>query len=288
MIKYRKKIITFAVSASVCLGIVFWVLAGASALLGGQSEDPKPVHKLTVVIDAGHGGRDPGAVGPGGVFEKDIALGISLRLKEKIEQAGLAVVLTRDKDIFVPLAERAQIANRVNADAFISVHANASRRGAWGFETYFLSISATDEEARKMALIENGAATFENNGGSDLPPDVNSDLGAILFDMAQAEYIRESEKLAVTIQGRLDEILDTHNRGVKQAPFMVLTNAAMPAVLVEIGFVSSKKEVKLLAEPEMQDKIAEALNASVSKFANERAQRMGLNENSQASGAGGI
>jgi len=278
------------VSATVvmCLAVMILLLADISVLRGGQEDSPKSARRLSVVIDPGHGGRDPGAMGPGGILEKDLALEIGRKLKEKIEQAGLTVVLTRDSDVFVPLSERAQIANRAKADVFVSIHANASRRSALGFETYFLSVAASDDEARKTALLENGAVSFENNEGGDLPPDVNSDLGAILFDMAQSEYIRESEKLALTIQERLDEMLETHNRGVKQAPFLVLMNAAMPAVLVEIGFVSSKKEVKLLAEPEMQDKITDALNSSVCKFASERAQRMGLTEDSQSNGEGGI
>jgi len=257
----------------------FCLLLGAVEGPSTDVKSEKPRGEVrTVVLDPGHGGRDPGAVGPGGVFEKDVVLEVCRRIKEKLEKRGFRVVLTRDKDVFVKLRERAQIANCAKADIFISVHANASRRGGWGFETYFLSATASDDEARKVALLENHAAMLEDVQNGGLSPEINSDIEAILLDMAQAEYVRESEKLAVIIQDHLDDILKSPNRGVKQAPFMVLMGAAMPAVLVEIGFVSSRKEVKLLKSPEMQNRIAESLSGSVCKFAAQRAIRLGLGE----------
>jgi len=227
----------------------------------------------TVVIDPGHGGRDPGAVGPGGVYEKDLVLQVSLKARDMLEKKGLRVILTREKDEFLGLRERARIANEAGGDIFISIHANASDDGGWGFETYFLSATASDDKARKTAHKENKAARFEI-GGSDLPPEINSDLEAILFDMAQSEYLRESERLAMTLQDRLDSLLESPNRGVKQAPFLVLMGATMPAVLVEIGFVSNERELKRLTDSGMQSRIAEALAESVSQFVERRTARL--------------
>lgn len=237
-----------------------------------SAQSPDPID--TIVIDPGHGGRDPGAVGPGGVYEKDVVLQVSLKAREKLAEKGYKVVLTREKDEFLGLQERAAIANEAGGDIFISVHANASPHGGWGFETYFLSATASDDEARKTAHKENKAVKFEL-GGHDLPPEINSDLEAILFDMAQSEYLRESEKLALILQDRLDSLLESPNRGIKQAPFLVLMGATMPAVLVEIGFVSNEKELKRLTDSEMQNRIAGALTESIHKFVERRTARLG-------------
>ncbi len=251
---------------------------------GASLQPPEPID--TVVIDPGHGGRDPGAVGPGDVYEKDVVLQVSLKAKQKLEEKGLKVILTREKDEFLGLQERAKVANEAGGDIFISIHANASPHGGWGFETYFLSATASDDEARKTAHKENRAVKFEVGAG-DLPPEINSDLEAILFDMAQSEYLRESEKLALTIQDRLDSLLDSPNRGVKQAPFLVLMGATMPAVLVEIGFVSNEKELKRLTDSKMQHSIAGALTDSIQKFVQRRTAQMGRGQPEKIVQSGG-
>lgn len=228
-----------------------------------------------VVLDPGHGGKDPGAIGPGGVLEKDVVLEVAKKAKARIEAGTkIQVKLTRDEDVFVPLRKRAQFANVIGADIFISVHANAAKRSAWGFETYFLSEKASDDEARSLALMENKALDLQDDIQSELPPGVGSDIEAILFDMVQMEYIKESEALAGIIQEQLSLILESPDRGVKQAPFAVLMGAAMPAVLVELGFVSSKREVKLLTNGEVQEQIAEAIAKSVFHFAQRREKKL--------------
>ena len=278
-------------SVAISLAILIYACLGTPVISGEEEVEIRSQagrgEVRVVVVDPGHGGRDPGAVGPRGVLEKNLVLAVSLKLKEKLDRKGFEVILTRDKDVFIPLSERAEIANKAKADVFLSVHANGSRRGGWGFETYFLSATASDDEARRTALFENGLITFDKIDEGELPAEVNSDLEAILLDMAQTEYIRESESLAVIIQDQLDTILNTPNRGVKQAPFYVLMGAAMPAALVEIGFVSSRKEAKLLVEPEMQDRIAKTLAKSVNKFAEQRALRMGLTKESASANPGG-
>lgn len=252
----------------------------------GQEKRPSPV-KL-VVLDPGHGGYDSGAVGPKGVLEKDLVLEVSKRLKVTIEKRlPIKVILTREEDVFIPLKERSDIANRLGADVFISIHANAARRGGWGFETYFLSATASDDESRALALMENYPQEPPPGLNQELPPDVSDEVGAILFDMAQTEYIKESEALAMIIQDRLATALESPNRGVKQAPFNVLMGAATPAVLVEIGFVSSRKEVKYLTDPAMQEKIADALALSIGEFAKRRAMRIGGNSHHAPGSPGG-
>jgi len=273
-------------------GKIIWVAAFLSGIAltahGGEVNSPKideagedqgarkqatPI-KL-VVLDPGHGGADSGAIGPRGVLEKDVVLEVSKRLKATIEKRlPIKVILTRDEDVFIPLKERSDIANRLGADVFISIHANAARRGGWGFETYFLSVTASDDESRALALMENYPMETPPGLNQELPPEVSDEVGAILYDMAQMEFIKESEALAMIIQDRLATSLDSPNRGVKQAPFNVLMGAATPAVLVEIGFVSSRKEVKYLTDPAMQAKIADALTSSVGEFAKRRAMRL--------------
>lgn len=233
-----------------------------------------PVVKL-VVLDPGHGGKDPGAIGPGGVLEKDVVLEVAKKAKALIEsRSKIQVKLTREEDVFVPLRQRAKFANSIGANVFISIHANAAKRSAWGFETYFLSEKASDDEARSLALMENNALKLENELENELPPGIGSDIEAILFDMVQMEHIKESEALAVIIQEQLSLILDSPDRGVKQAPFAVLMGAAMPAVLVELGFVSSRREVKLLTDAEVQGRIATAIADSVFHFAKRREKKL--------------
>jgi N-acetylmuramoyl-L-alanine amidase len=224
----------------------------------------------TVVIDPGHGGENVGAQGPGGTLEKDVALSIGRRLRAELVNArGLQVFLTRETDREVELDERTAIANNYKADLFVSIHANASRaRGAKGSEVYFLSYQASDDESRRIAQLEGMAEPL----GGAAP---GSDLALILWDMAQAEHLEESSALASRIQEELAVVTGSEGRGVKQAPFRVLVGAAMPAVLVEVAFISNPEEEQLLASDAYQAKIAASLARGIERFRRERSTRLG-------------
>ncbi|MGB9893487.1 MAG: N-acetylmuramoyl-L-alanine amidase family protein [Candidatus Saccharicenans sp.] len=218
----------------------------------------------TIVIDPGHGGNESGAKGTYGTLEKEITLAVSKKLKEAIER-GLKyrVVMTREADISVPLEKRAALANNNKADLFISIHANGSRRvNARGSETFFLSLNATDEEARRLAYFENNSQDLETR----VPEKDFDDLKLILWDMAQSAYLKQSSQLAEFVQQELNELLNTLNRGVKQAPFKVLTGAACPAILVEVAFITNPEEEKLLQSEDFQIKVAEAIYRGLNKF----------------------
>jgi N-acetylmuramoyl-L-alanine amidase len=209
-----------------------------------------------VVIDPGHGGRDYGA--PGylrGVHEKKVALQIARKLAKKIrEELKLEVILTRNGDRFLTLEERTAFANTKNADLFISIHTNASRdRRAYGIETYFLNL-ATDEEAIRVAAMENATSTKNI-----------SDLQKILFDLMQNAKINESSRLAGFVQSAMighlknKRYVRVKSKGVKQAPFYVLLGAQMPSILIETAFISNARECKRLVDPKFQERIAEGI-----------------------------
>ncbi len=226
------------------------------------SSTPRGVR--TIVIDPGHGGLEVGARGKFGTLEKDISLAISLKLKALIERNLVHhVELTRDKDIDVSLENRAAIANNHRSEVFISVHANSSfRRNANGSETFFLSLNATDEEARRLAYLENNATEIEK----PLAEQNKDEIMMILWDMAQSAYLKQSQRLAEIIQDELNSLLGTANRGIKQAPFKVLTGVACPAVLVEVAFISNPDEEKKLATDEFQQKIAAAIYSGLVRY----------------------
>ncbi len=226
-----------------------------------------------VVIDPGHGGDDEGAHGPGGLFEKNLTLKLALMLRSELARdRTLRVVLTRESDTQVELGKRAELANHLQADLFISIHANAAKTvGAAGFETFFVSLKATDDEARKLAALENVTL-----GVKAAPDPRANDLELILGDMAQAEHLADSEAFAAVIQERLSQVMQTENRGVKQAPFSVLMQAAMPAVLVEVGFLSNQNEARSITRPETQRKIVQALAQSVFSFRDRQARQLGV------------
>jgi len=211
----------------------------------------------TIVIDPGHGGMEPGAIGRFGTLEKNIALDISAKLKAIVERNFPSrVVLTRDKDIDVSLENRAALANNYKADLFISIHVNSSyRKDAHGSETYFLSLKATDEEARRLAYMENNPAEFEEG----IIGENEDEIKMILWDMAQSAHLKQSSLLAESIQKELNLLLRTSNRGIKQAPFKVLAGVACPAVLVEVAFISNPKEERRLAKEGFQINVAKAV-----------------------------
>jgi N-acetylmuramoyl-L-alanine amidase len=215
-----------------------------------------------IVVDPGHGGKDPGAIGPNGVREKDVNLAIARKLASKLrETLACDVVLTRDSDIYLPLEERTAIANKVGADLFISIHANAStNRQAYGVETYYLNFSKNDRAAA-VAARENGTSL----------KDVG-DLELILFDLMANSKINESSRLAAEIQKALVEQLggrfsDVRDLGVRQGPFYVLLGATMPSVLVETAFISHPREEQRLSSRDYQEQSAVAIATAVKNFA---------------------
>jgi N-acetylmuramoyl-L-alanine amidase len=227
---------------------------------GGSQATTRPI----VVIDPGHGGLETGAKGKFGSLEKDVTLAISVKLKEVIEKnLAFRVILTRDRDTEVALESRSAAANNQKADLFLSIHTNGSlRKNAQGSETFFLSLNATDEEARRLAYLENNEGELRGQiarGSED-------DVTLILWDMAQAAYIKQSSRLAEIIQAELNELLGTRNRGIKQAPFKVLTGAACPAVLVEVAFISNPEEENKLLDPAFQDTVVQAVYRGLVKF----------------------
>lgn len=216
----------------------------------------------TICIDPGHGGTDLGAVGSLKVAEKDITLKVGKKLKQLImSRMGLQVVMTREDDNEVSLNSRVSIANNNKAQIFVSIHVNSSyRKSARGSETFYVSLKATDQEAFQLSEKENKASEGLNDVGED------DELKMILWDMAQNEYIKESSKLAEFIQDELNVLLSTRNRGVKQAPFRVLMRAAMPAVLVEVAFLSNPHEQNKLQEDSFLDNVARAVYTGISRY----------------------
>jgi N-acetylmuramoyl-L-alanine amidase len=205
-----------------------------------------------IVIDPGHGGYDPGALGAG-ISEADVVLDVALRLEALLREAGVDVILTRRTDEFVPLEERPAIATREQADLFLSIHANASRtRTARGVESYYLNF-ATDPNAEAVAARENAATGRTINN-----------LPEILKAIALNSKLDESRSFATLIQRAMASQLSTadsglRNLGVKQAPFVVLIGAAMPSVLVEISFITNAQEGRLLRSGAYRQRIAQAL-----------------------------
>ena len=219
-----------------------------------------------VVLDAGHGGHDTGAVGPGGLQEKDLVLDVTRRVARLLEdKLDVKVRLSREADQFVTLRDRTTYANRERADLFVSIHANAHRESASaGVETYFLSSEATDGTARQVAALENSVVQLEKT-----PARASGRLDAvkaILWDLAQSEFQQESSRLAEVVQDSMTQSLRIPNRGVKQAGFYVLGGAAMPAVLIEIGFVTNPKEERRLKDSKYRDEIARAIFSGLAEY----------------------
>ena len=221
-----------------------------------------------VVIDPGHGGRDVGARGPRGVLEKDVALGIARELARVLKaDPNLEVHLTRDSDVLVPLWKRGELATGwkgTRPGVFVSIHANAmpNSRATRGFETYFLSEARTEHE-RRVAALENSAQEFE--GEEDRPAE-NPDLSFILKELRNLDHQHWSALLAELVQNQLQEVHPGPNRGVKQGPFAVITNALMPAVLVEVGFISNPEEERLMTQRAFQQNAARAMADAVKEF----------------------
>jgi N-acetylmuramoyl-L-alanine amidase len=216
----------------------------------------------TIVIDPGHGGKDPGAIGPGGLAEKTVALQIAKELQRVIRQAlpHYRVVLTRHEDVFVPLAQRAKMANAEQAQLFISIHANSSiQRQTSGIETWYLSFAA-NERARQAAARENAMSEGQL-----------SDLARILRDLHNTDRINQSAVLAEMTQTALVGHMATHyggilNRGVDGAPFLVLLHTSMPSILVEVSFISNPQDEARLRSSSYQRVLAQGIFQGVRRF----------------------
>lgn len=223
-------------------------------------EEPKGLS--VVVLDPGHGGRSLGAQGSTGTLEKTLVLSVAEKLKTRLEEElDLKVVLTRTADYFVGLKERTAIANNNGAELFLSIHANATfRKEIEGFETYYLSFKSSDKKAVKYAEMENQALGVK--GGAD----EEALLEAILWDMAQTSFINESREVASIIQRSLVHDLRGSDRGVRQAPLAVLMGARMPAVLVEIGFISNPEQELRLNRESHQEEIARSLYRAIETY----------------------
>ena len=236
------------------------------------AQEPPPLIDLapagafrTIVLDAGHGGSEDGAKGPAGTLEKNVTLTVARRLKAALEaRLGVRVILTRDGDATVGLDERAALANNNKADLFISLHANASVRSASsGAEVFYLSLDEYGDAAQRVARGE--SETLPVFGGG------TRDIEVILWEMAQARYIQESAALAQAVEASLRERVPMSARAIQQAPFRVLVGANMPAVLVEMGFITNAEQEKLLASDDFQNAIVQGLVESITRFRDARA-----------------
>ncbi len=216
----------------------------------------------TIVIDAGHGGKDPGAVGYRGTKEKDIALDVAKRLEKKLSKnMKVKIVMTRDEDIFLRLSERTKIANESNGSLFISIHTNAAEdRRASGFETFLIGQNK-NEAAVRIAARENAVLELEGSTGKKL-----TDEDLIKATIAQSAFASKSELFASLVQKEIKKRVQSKDRGVKQAGFYVLMGASMPNVLVELGFISNPSEEKKLRSPQYRDQLATAIYRAVEQY----------------------
>ena len=240
--------------------------AVSETLPAKPEEKTAPGHEITgkrvVIIDPGHGGKDPGAINrTTGLKEKDVTLGIALYLEKLLKGAGIPTYLTRDKDEFIYLEDRTKFANQKNGFVFVSIHANSvlhPRPSAAGTETFVLSSKYIGASARDVADRENRASRAH--------PEVDTDLALIIADLEESANIKYSLDFAEIVQKKLVNYLKLEDRGVKQAPFVVLKGANMVAVIVEVAFLSNPKEEKLLKNNEFKQKSAQALFEAIKYY----------------------
>lgn len=234
--------------------------ATAGVAVPRESREPRAVapaarEKVRVMLDPGHGGKDPGAIGPTGLMEKDVVLALGRRVRDLLRRdESFEVLMTRDRDVFIPLEERTAMANEAKADIFVSLHINASRNHkAEGISTYVLSRASSDRQSLELAARENG-----------VPVAKLSTVKFILDDLSTFGRKKESLKLAKTVNdaivknvnGRFGKVTDL---GLKQAPFYVLVGARMTAVLVEASFITNRREEGRLKDPEYLDAVADSV-----------------------------
>jgi N-acetylmuramoyl-L-alanine amidase len=249
------------------------VVLGLGAV-GPVRADAVPADRFdVVVVDAGHGGEDEGARGPGGALEKDVVLALAREVSVALRGEGLRVVMTRNRDEFVSLEQRTHIANDADGDLFVSIHANASEDASVrGTETFFLSLRASDQGAHSVAERENRAL------GAETPRLLAADdpLVAILGNLAADEYLAESQAFARMMQTRLARIETSSSRGVKQAPFVVLDGVQMPAALVELGFITNARDERTLRSERERRSLVGSLVAAVLEFRGRHDAKRGL------------
>lgn len=250
---------------------------GAEQAAEERQADHKPSKERIrfIVIDPGHGGKDPGAVGKGRLEEKRITLKVSQYLAKKMRNrlGDVRIILTRKDDSFIELSRRTEVANKMlkknENGAFLSIHVNSSLSGKIsGYETYFLSQNPTNEEARNTAAIENNVIVLEEKSSSSKKP--YDDVDYIEATMITTQIQKESSELAYSIQKGLSKNINVFSsRGVKKADFFVLRGVLMPAVLIEIGFITNKKEAGYLKRDGHAEAIAEGIADGVEKFIKE-------------------
>ena len=216
----------------------------------------------TIIIDPGHGGKDPGSVGYKGTKEKDIVLDVSKRLARKIQKnLRVKTILTRDEDVFIRLQDRTKFANTNEGDLFISIHVNSNEsKKPYGFETYLLK-PGRNQEAINVALRENSVIELEGNKFEKL-----TDEQLIQATIAQSGFVQYSEKFAALIQEEIDKRVQSRNRGVKQAGFYVLMGASMPNVLIELGYISNPNEEKKLNSSSYRDMLATSIYYAILQY----------------------
>ena len=247
--------------------LLLLVIFGGRNSYGQKTVTERPTIK-TIVIDAGHGGKDPGCHGAS-ANEKNVCLSIALKLGDQIKKKypGIKVIYTRDKDVFVELDERANIANKAKADLFICIHANAASPSAYGAETYVLGLHRTESQ-QKVAERENSTIFLEDDKGEkykdfDMSPD------AIIARQIQLSvFLDQSILFADKLQKEFTK-LNRYNRGVKQAGFLVLYKTTMPSVLIETGFLTNPAEEKFLGDTTGQKKMATSMFSAFESYKNE-------------------
>lgn len=227
-----------------------------------------------VYIDAGHGGDDTGARGPGGVLEKNVTLAVAERLAEQLNRVqGVRAFLTRDGDYFVPLRQRYHIAEQAHADLFVSIHCNSSRqRGSGaGSEVYFLSLKGASDQADKdLADIENAADLV---GG--VPPQAEDEVVEVLYSVKRNSALERSQMLAETVLDHIVADRQVGARGIKQAGFAVLKSVEFPSILVETAFINNPREVRLLNDPDFQEGMARQIADGVVSYFGAAGVRLG-------------
>ena len=241
--------------------LLLLTLLGAPLSAGALTPDGR----LVVVVDPGHGGDKLGALGPKGEKEKELVLAIALATAEQLRAAGCEVLLTRADDVALDLPERVELANRRGADLFVSIHLNSmpTRRGrekVEGLETYFLAATATDKQAALLAASEN------RDDAGKVRKTPKGSVAGILDDLTRRETHADSSRLAFALHARLLEATQAKDRGVRQAPFYVLEGAAMPAVLIEAGYISHPLESVRLGDPAAQRALGEGITRGVQDF----------------------
>jgi N-acetylmuramoyl-L-alanine amidase len=246
-------------------------------VVAGERVEVPTGERLVVVLDPGHGGKEGGAKGASGKREKELVLSLARILQAELERLpGIEVVLTRVEDEHVPLWDRVTLAEQAGADLFISVHVNAFLRPSLtGVETFFHAVEASNAEARRVAEAENAADRRERPGRAD-------PVQSILADMQKAETLRDSSRLAHLVQEDLVRALGFRNLGVQQADFVVLRSPRVPAVLLELGFVTNRKEERALNSPKVQQAMARAVGQAVTRYREMLARKRSLAGSTEA------